>query len=176
MLTPNVSVMMDLLEVAAVCALLIKRKKKRVRRKYWVHPIISERLSCGSFYSLFTQLKEYPDKFFCLLSNVTRTIRSSPNKSWTLHKTPGHNYEEECTCWREACSNLKKVTESCSTKSGLVWMQPLKIVVSIHANCCQPQLCGRKNGPVRNCSQLFCGCHKKVARVNASVEMHVFYF
>ena len=64
MLTPNVSVMMDLLEVAAVCALLIKRKKKRVRRKYWVHPIISERLSCGFFYSLFTQLKEYPDKFF----------------------------------------------------------------------------------------------------------------
>ena len=64
MLTPNVSVMMDLLEVAAVCALLIKRKKKRVSRKYWVHPIISERLLCGSFYSLFTQLKEYPDKFF----------------------------------------------------------------------------------------------------------------
>ena len=39
--TNEVSVIMDLVEVAAVCAVFVKMKRKKRRRKYWVHPIVS---------------------------------------------------------------------------------------------------------------------------------------
>ena len=54
MLTSNVSLTMDLLEVAAVCTLLIMKKKKYVRRNYcYLEP-----------FTLFTQLKEFPNIYF----------------------------------------------------------------------------------------------------------------
>ena len=53
---------MNLVEVAAVCALLVKTKRKKGRR-YWVHPIVSNRLLRGAFHTSFTELKEHPDKF-----------------------------------------------------------------------------------------------------------------
>nr|CAH7727427.1 unnamed protein product [Callosobruchus chinensis] len=48
-----------------VCALeIFRRKTKRLRRKYWVHPIYCDRLLKGKFYTLFHTLRNYPDKFF----------------------------------------------------------------------------------------------------------------
>ena len=55
---------MDLLETAAVCALVLRIRKKKIRRQYWVHPIYSCRLLKGKFYTLYENLHEHPIKFF----------------------------------------------------------------------------------------------------------------
>ena len=55
---------MDLLETAAVCALVLRIRKKKIRRQYWVHPIYSCRLLKGKFYTLYENLREHPIKFF----------------------------------------------------------------------------------------------------------------
>ena len=57
------SVIMDTVEVAVTCALLIRRKRKKRKRKYWVHPIVSQRLLRGAFHTLFDDLKGHPEKF-----------------------------------------------------------------------------------------------------------------
>jgi len=54
---------MDLLETAAVCALVLRIQKKKIRRQYWVHPIYSCRLLKGEFYTLYENLREHPIKF-----------------------------------------------------------------------------------------------------------------
>jgi len=55
---------MDFLETAAVCALVLRTRKKKTGRRYWVHPIYSCRLLKGKFYTLYENLREYPIKFF----------------------------------------------------------------------------------------------------------------
>jgi hypothetical protein len=44
---------MDLLETAAVCALVLQIRKKKISRRYWVHRIYSCRLLKGKFYTLY---------------------------------------------------------------------------------------------------------------------------
>jgi len=55
---------MDLLETAAVCALVLQIRKKKIRRRYGVHPIYSCRLLKGKLYTLYENLREHPIKFF----------------------------------------------------------------------------------------------------------------
>jgi len=55
---------MDLLETAAVCALVLWIRKKKIRRRYWVHPIYSCRLLKEKFCTLYENLREHPIKFF----------------------------------------------------------------------------------------------------------------
>jgi len=55
---------MDLLETPAVCALVLRIRKKKIRRWYWVHPIYSCRLLKGKFHTLYENLREHPIKFF----------------------------------------------------------------------------------------------------------------
>jgi len=55
---------MDLMESAAVCALVLRIRKKKTRRRYWVHPIYSCRLLKGKFYTLYENLREHPINFF----------------------------------------------------------------------------------------------------------------
>ncbi|CAI6374003.1 unnamed protein product [Macrosiphum euphorbiae] len=56
---------MDFVEIAAVCALELKRRKTiKKKKKYWVHPITSQRLLKGQFYKLHNELRSYPVKFF----------------------------------------------------------------------------------------------------------------
>jgi len=55
---------MDLLETAAVCALVLRIQKKKIRKRYWVHPIYSCRLLKGKFYTPYENLREHPIKFF----------------------------------------------------------------------------------------------------------------
>ncbi|XP_050545824.1 uncharacterized protein LOC126908041 isoform X2 [Daktulosphaira vitifoliae] len=45
-------------------AIRVLRKKKRVNRKWWVHPINSERLLNGAFYNLYNLLRADNAKFF----------------------------------------------------------------------------------------------------------------
>ena len=57
------SFIMDVVEVACVVAVLLKNRKEKRRRKYWVHPVISHRLLKGQFYTLYEGLRAYPEKF-----------------------------------------------------------------------------------------------------------------
>ncbi|GBN13464.1 hypothetical protein AVEN_263388-1 [Araneus ventricosus] len=68
--------------------LVVRRRRRRLQRKYWVRPIVSERTIKGKFALLHSQLKEYSDKFFeyyrmfiasfeTLLSKVEDSIRKS---------------------------------------------------------------------------------------------------
>lgn len=49
--------------IIAYLGLQITKKKKKNRR-YWVHPIASSRLSEGTFYVLFYELRDDENKFF----------------------------------------------------------------------------------------------------------------
>jgi hypothetical protein len=55
---------MDLEEVACICALELRRRRKRRKQKFWVHPITSQRLMKGFFYTLYEDLRRHPKKFF----------------------------------------------------------------------------------------------------------------
>ena len=49
---------------ALLCALLLRTRNVKKRKKFWVHPITSQRLLRGKFYSLYEDLKAHPQKFF----------------------------------------------------------------------------------------------------------------
>ena len=54
---------MDFVESAAVCALLLRIRAKR-RKRFWVHPLVSQRLLKGQFHKLYEDLRMHPMKFF----------------------------------------------------------------------------------------------------------------
>jgi len=49
--------------MALECALLLRTRNVKKRKKFWVHPITSQRLLKGKFYSLYEDLKAHPQKF-----------------------------------------------------------------------------------------------------------------
>jgi hypothetical protein len=51
---------MDVEYVAIVCALVIKNRKNKRKKLNWVHPIYSDRLLKGQFYTLHEKLRDYP--------------------------------------------------------------------------------------------------------------------
>lgn len=55
---------MDLVECACVSILIHRRRKKKISKKFWIHPIVSERLLHGQFHTLHYELRQYPPKFF----------------------------------------------------------------------------------------------------------------
>jgi len=55
---------MHLLVSAAVCALVLWIRKKKIRRRYWVHPIYTCRLLKGKFYTLYENYMNIPLNFF----------------------------------------------------------------------------------------------------------------
>ena len=50
--------------MALVCALLLRKRNGKKSKKFWVHPIMSQRLLEGKFYFLYEDLKAQPQKFF----------------------------------------------------------------------------------------------------------------
>jgi len=54
---------MDVKDVAIVCA-LIRNRRNKWRKHYWVHPIWNDTLMKGQFYTLHEELRNYPKKFF----------------------------------------------------------------------------------------------------------------
>jgi ClpP class serine protease len=57
--------MMEPEEVCAIFLLttLLAEKKKRMRRRLWVHPIIQDRQT-GAFRQMFSKLLKHPEKFY----------------------------------------------------------------------------------------------------------------
>lgn len=56
---------MDFIETACIVALLLRKKlRKQRKRKFWVHPILSDREHRGQFYILHEDLRKHPRKFF----------------------------------------------------------------------------------------------------------------
>lgn len=55
---------MDFIDTVVLSVLVTRSLAKRRRRKYWVHPIYSERLIKGKFYTLFYKLRQHPMNFF----------------------------------------------------------------------------------------------------------------
>jgi len=51
-------------EIASVCALLLKRRKDRRKKRHWVRPVVSKRLLNGKFYKLYEDLRNSRGKFF----------------------------------------------------------------------------------------------------------------
>jgi hypothetical protein len=47
---------MDFVESVAVCALLLRTRAKR-RKRFWVHPLVSQRLLKGKFHKLYEDLQ-----------------------------------------------------------------------------------------------------------------------
>jgi hypothetical protein len=54
---------MDFTEAACVCALLLRIREVRHKKRYWVHPIVSQRLLNGQFYKLYEDLRNYRGTF-----------------------------------------------------------------------------------------------------------------
>jgi hypothetical protein len=54
---------MDFVESVAVCALLLRTRAKR-RKKFRVHPRVSQRLLKGQLHKLYEDLHMHPQKFF----------------------------------------------------------------------------------------------------------------
>jgi len=62
---------MDFTETARVCALLLRIRKDRRKKRHWVHPVVSKRLLNGQFYKLYEDLKNSRGKFFsCIRMSV----------------------------------------------------------------------------------------------------------
>ena len=55
---------MDFTETACVCALLLRIRKGRRKKRHWVHPVVSKRLLHGQFYKLYKDLRNCRGKFF----------------------------------------------------------------------------------------------------------------
>jgi hypothetical protein len=54
----------DVVEVGDIIGLVAWNRKRRRQSQFWVHPIYSDRLSFGRFYTSFERCRNYPDKFF----------------------------------------------------------------------------------------------------------------
>ena len=63
-------------EAFAILALALienKKKKKRMNRKMWIHPLISDRVTTGSFAVLYHELRNDSEKFFNYFRTVSYT-------------------------------------------------------------------------------------------------------
>jgi len=54
---------MRFVELVAVCAFLLRTRAKR-RKRFWVHPLVSQKLLKGQFHKLNEDLHIHPKKFF----------------------------------------------------------------------------------------------------------------
>ena len=57
------SYVMDCKDMALVCALLLRTRNVKKRKKFWLRPITSQRLLKGKFYSLYEDVKAYAQFF-----------------------------------------------------------------------------------------------------------------
>lgn len=43
---------------------IVRRRRKKISKQFWVHPIVFERFLYGHFYTLHNELREYAPTFF----------------------------------------------------------------------------------------------------------------
>ena len=60
--------------VAIAAYSLIIKKKGVTNRRFWVHPIVNQRLLRGTFVTLYSELREHPRKFFNYFRMSTTTF------------------------------------------------------------------------------------------------------
>jgi hypothetical protein len=53
----------DCKDIALVCALVLRKRNVKKRKKFWVHPITSQKLLKGKFTSLYEDLTAHPQFF-----------------------------------------------------------------------------------------------------------------
>ena len=73
-----------------MCALLLRTRNVKKRKKFWVHPITSQRLLREKFYSLYEDLKAQPQKFFRYFRTSSATFDKMmvlPSPSLTFQDT-----------------------------------------------------------------------------------------
>jgi len=61
-------------DIELVCAVVLRTRNVKTRRKFWLHPITSQRLLKGKFYSLYEDLKVHPQFFFRYFRMSTATF------------------------------------------------------------------------------------------------------
>jgi hypothetical protein len=54
----------DFTGTACICALLLRIRKDRLKKRHWVHPVVSKRLLDGQFLKLYEDLRKCQGKFF----------------------------------------------------------------------------------------------------------------
>ena len=68
------SYVIDCKDVALACALLLRTRNVKKRKKFWLHPMTSQSLLKGKFYSLYIDLSAHPQIFLdiseCLVQNL----------------------------------------------------------------------------------------------------------
>ena len=50
--------------IAAFCLVKNKNKRRKIFRRWWVHPVLRSRLTTGQFHLKFCEHRKYPQKFF----------------------------------------------------------------------------------------------------------------
>lgn len=52
------------LEEAVGVIMFLRLRKRRKNRRFWIHPMLRDRSTKGVFYTLYSDLRNNPDKFF----------------------------------------------------------------------------------------------------------------
>jgi hypothetical protein len=65
---------MDFTETACVCALLLRIRKDRHKKRHWVHPVVSRILLVGEFHKLYEDLRNKRGKFFSYFRMSTESF------------------------------------------------------------------------------------------------------
>jgi hypothetical protein len=101
---------MNFTEATCVCALLLGIREGRRRKRYWVHPIVSQRLLNGQFYKLYEDLKNYRGKF---ISYFRMSIESFGNLLVLVG--PRITYQKYTT--PAICATKRKTGCNCKVKN-----------------------------------------------------------
>jgi hypothetical protein len=106
--------------------------KRRKNRRFWVHPILKDQSTKGIFYTLYSDLRQNPDKFFifarmsiasfdellqCMkkhnrpLGRGARAEKAYPSYIHTMYERKtdwcGHQYERPHTTGRKAHGHIE---------------------------------------------------------------------
>lgn len=66
--------------VVALWLLHRRMKRRQIKRKYWIHPIINKREQLGTFYTLYNELRHDENKFFNFFRMSTASFDELHNK------------------------------------------------------------------------------------------------
>jgi len=61
---------MDFTETACVCALLLRIRKDRRKKRHWAHPVVSKRLLNGQFYKLYSAPNDSRHSVTSICTNI----------------------------------------------------------------------------------------------------------
>nr|CAH7754420.1 unnamed protein product [Callosobruchus chinensis]CAH7755664.1 unnamed protein product [Callosobruchus chinensis] len=67
---------MEVGEAICLCVMYrrLTRRRRRRERKYWVHPILSDRTDFSLYITLYPELRRHEEKFFNYLSMSVRSF------------------------------------------------------------------------------------------------------